>query len=339
MGIGRRPDDEADSQGISEGHTTSPAEPASEQRADLHRASGASTTPEVAQPISHADAESLDKRLRAQVTELAHSFDRVVEVMTQARTGQVHLTLGFASWPAYVADVMKVWGRVPDAIRSSVVAFLDGEGMSQRAIAEATGLSQPTVHRELVKAQNDPDPDAGDSHESAVPETKPEPVSPPITGRDGKTYKRRPPKPKPEPEPVAEPVPEPPPPGGLTEDSPGQTDRVRQALENARATAIEPEPDDSDSRPKAISESESELVEKTNRKREQEAVVKILDLMREAHKAVLKWNCQGHSRSTTTDEFTLKCLDEIDTLAIGVRFAAKAPSAQDAVRASLEVLQ
>ena len=41
------------------------------------------------------------------------------------------------------------------------------------------------------------------------------------------------------------------PPGGLTENSPGQTDRVKQALENAKAArdATEPAPDDSDTGP------------------------------------------------------------------------------------------
>ena len=78
-------------------------------------------------------------------------------------------------------------------------------------------------------------------------------------GREQPATKR---KPTPEPEATAKPEPidedtvaEQPittePPGGLTEKSPGQTDRVMQALENAKAAtaAIEPARDDSDTGP------------------------------------------------------------------------------------------
>ena len=62
-------------------------------------------------------------------------------------------------------------------------------------------------------------------------------------------------KPEPKPEPIEDTIAEQPittePPGGLTENSPGQTDRVKQALDTAKAArdATEPAPDDSDTGP------------------------------------------------------------------------------------------
>ena len=56
-----------------------------------------------------------------------------------------------------------------------------GIGMSTRAIASATGISQKTASRELAAAR--------ESNDSPVP----------VTGTDGKTYTPRP-QPQPEPE-------------------------------------------------------------------------------------------------------------------------------------------
>ena len=84
------------------------------------------------------------------------------------------------------------------------------------------------------------------------------PHVPTRTGSAGRKQPATKRKPTPEPEATAKPEPidedtvaEQPittePPGGLTENSPGQTDRVKQALENAKAAtgAIEPARDDS----------------------------------------------------------------------------------------------
>jgi hypothetical protein len=99
--------------------------------------------------------------------------------------------------------------------------------MSQRAIVKVTGIGKGTVYRELAGA----------------------PLGQVITGTAGKSYRpKRKPKPKP-------PKPEQPittePPGGVTENTPGQTVRMKRALEIAKAAtdATEPAPDDSDTGP------------------------------------------------------------------------------------------
>jgi len=61
--------------------------------------------------------------------------------------------------------------------RRELVAYLNNKGMSERAIAEAVDVSKTTVHRDLEGGPNGPP-------EKVVPET---------TGRDKKTYPRRPP--------------------------------------------------------------------------------------------------------------------------------------------------
>ena len=134
--------------------------------------------------------------------------------------------------------------RLPREERRDAVCSLRESGLSTRAIAAAVGVDQKSVRNDLVAGEENSSPDE--------PVVDAEVVKPtPVTGTDGKTYRpKRKPKPKP-------PKPEQPittePPGGLTENSPGQTDRVRQALANAKAArATDAVPDDSEDEPDVV---------------------------------------------------------------------------------------
>lgn len=73
-------------------------------------------------------------------------------------------------------------------VRRQLVAELRADGQSERAIAEAVGVSQSTVHRDIK---------TGDSHESPAPSSKQKtekqkngPAA--VKGRDGKSYPAKP---------------------------------------------------------------------------------------------------------------------------------------------------
>ena len=131
--------------------------------------------------------------------------------------------------------------------RQAIAAFIKADPTaSDRTVAKELGVDNKTAAK--VRADLE-----------AREEIPHVPTRTDSAGRKQPATKRKP-TPKPEatakPEPIDEDtVAEQPittePPGGLTENSPGQTDRVKQALENAKAAtgAIEPARDDSDTGP------------------------------------------------------------------------------------------
>ena len=140
--------------------------------------------------------------------------------------------------------------------RQAIAAFIKADPTtSDRSVAKELGVDNKTAAK--VRADLE-----------AREEIPHVPTRTDSAGRKQPATKRKP-KPKPEatakPEPIDEDtIAEQPiatePPGGLTENSPGQTDRVKQALENAKVAtgaiepardgrAIGPPPDDSDTRP------------------------------------------------------------------------------------------
>lgn len=138
-----------------------------------------------------AAATRLDTRIRLMAGTVRDNLIKLGELVDEAKTGQIHVALGFASWTAYLADALGGQLELTTESRRAVVELLAGEGMSQRAIATAVGVSQKTVDRDLDHVSH------GDSPEPAA---SPEPV----TGLDGKTYT---PKPKPDPKPEKIPPP------------------------------------------------------------------------------------------------------------------------------------
>jgi hypothetical protein len=137
---------------------------------------------EVVEPLDqdHGAAERLDKRIRLLVGTINNSISKLYTLVEEAKSGQIHLALGFPSWTAYVADVFSVDVLLNRDLRSGLVCFLSDEGMSERAIASITGAAKTTVHRDLE--ERDLEEPGG-------------PYGPPnrsVTGLDGKTYTAKP---------------------------------------------------------------------------------------------------------------------------------------------------
>jgi hypothetical protein len=138
---------------------------------------------EVIAPLDRDAAVRLDKRIRLMADTARDNLAKIAMLVDEAKAGQIHEALGFPSWTAYLADALGGQLELSTDTRRAVVELMAGEGMSQRAIAAAVGVSQKTVDRDLDKVSH------GDSPEPA-----------PVTGLDGKTY--TPPAPKPAPTPV-----------------------------------------------------------------------------------------------------------------------------------------
>lgn len=183
---------------------------------------------EVVVPLSREDAEQLDKRIRLAAGQFVADWVKFQGLIDDARRGQVHLTLGYPSWTAYVAEVGQDLLALPTAnaeVRREVLEWLSSTGMSLRAIAQVAGLSKSTVGRELSAVPSGT-PDASGSAEpqasandlaqgsnyghvdsggdqSAVPSGTPADEQKTV-GLDGKEYRKPKPRKKPEPKPVDE---------------------------------------------------------------------------------------------------------------------------------------
>jgi hypothetical protein len=139
---------------------------------------------EVIEPLGRAAAEFLDKQLMAKVKTARRNLADLAELVRQAKAGQIHAALGWPSWTAYLAD--RLGGQLDLKLdvetRREVVEMLAGEGMSNRAIAASTGVSEPTVRRDRAADEQVRHDDAPErqAHEAAPAAT--------VTGLDGKRH-------------------------------------------------------------------------------------------------------------------------------------------------------
>lgn len=130
--------------------------------------------------MSERDATQLTEKIRITAHNYADARQKLQGYVAEAKDGYAHLALGYASWTAYLADVL---GEEPMRLargeRQEMVQMLSAEGMSTRAIAPIVGASREQVRRDIAPDTN---------------------VSPdPVQGMDGKTYSR----PEPQQEPSA----------------------------------------------------------------------------------------------------------------------------------------
>lgn len=121
--------------------------------------------------LSASQARELTDRIKVGV-------EAIWELVKQAFQSRAWAALGYDSWDDYCTREFGTSRiRLPREERQEVVASMREIGMSTRAIASATGVSQKTISRDT----------SGESFDSPAP----------VTGTDGKTYT---PKPRPEPE-------------------------------------------------------------------------------------------------------------------------------------------
>ena len=110
-------------------------------------------------PLSTADARELTDRIRV-------NLDGLWEMVIEAFKRGAHRALGYASWDEYCEiEFGSNRIRLPREERQETVRSMREAGLSNRAIASATGMSEPTVRR-VEGASNDA----------------------PRVGTDGKTY-------------------------------------------------------------------------------------------------------------------------------------------------------
>ena len=161
--------------------------------------------------IALTKARRLTERIRLMALTVGENIDKLKTLVTEAKESEAHLALGYASWTAYLADVLgETPMRLERDVRQSLVAELHGQGMSTRAIAPIVGTSHKTIVKDL-QAQVVPevppaDPDSywspDESFVGAHPITgeviasEPAPA-PTTTGLDGKQYPKPATKPKP----------------------------------------------------------------------------------------------------------------------------------------------
>ena len=172
--------------------------------------------------MTEHEARRVTERIRAIAVTVKDQLEKLQTLLNEARDGEAWRVLGYASWTAYLADVMGEQPlRLPRDERQQIVGYLAGEGMSSRAIAPIVGASHMTVERDrqagvtnvtpeqapaadyvtdqadLDAAPELPDEGGGAPHDSGDAEPSedeglslPSPSSRSVTGLDGKQYAR-----------------------------------------------------------------------------------------------------------------------------------------------------
>ena len=123
-------------------------------------------------PKKTAGSRPLTKRQARQlIDEIKADAAKLAEKIIRAYDGRADRVLGYADWDSYSRDEFgNLWLRVPREERSQWCHSLRSAGLSQRAIAAASGLGKGSVHRELTA----PAPNGAPADR--------------ITGTDGKSY-------------------------------------------------------------------------------------------------------------------------------------------------------
>jgi len=104
---------------------------------------------EIALP-THEEARALTDRIKIAV-------EGTWQLIREAYTSRTWAVLGYETWDAYcTAEFGETRLRLPREERQEVVASLRDSGLSTRAIASATAMSEATVRRDLsATASND----------------------------------------------------------------------------------------------------------------------------------------------------------------------------------------
>lgn len=86
--------------------------------------------------MSKTEAEALSIRISRLVAALRNGLDELHRLVAQAKAGNAHVALGYASWTAYLAATL---GKEPLRLgreeRQQLVGYLAGEG--ERPLASA----------------------------------------------------------------------------------------------------------------------------------------------------------------------------------------------------------
>ena len=137
--------------------------------------------------MSESDARRLTEKIRITAHTYAEAREKLIRYVDEAKSGNAHLALGYASWTAYLSDVL---GEEPMRLaaddRREVVQLLSNEGMSTRAIAPIVGADQKTISNDLRRAEELSSPASAESAPSPDESDREE-----VTGMDGKKYPKK----------------------------------------------------------------------------------------------------------------------------------------------------
>lgn len=162
---------------------------------------------EVLVPLDLNGAKMLDGKITSMVDGIGDRLALLGGYLREAEQGQIHLALGFNSWPAYLDERLAGRWALKGEERRRAAQMLASHGASTRAIASITGASKSTVARDISESsvpngtdtpatQLDSGPDA--SNEPSVPNGTVLPGTV-INTRTGKAQRRRKPRAKREP--------------------------------------------------------------------------------------------------------------------------------------------
>lgn len=102
------------------------------------------------QVMDEREARRVTERIRIAAHNYSEARTKLMERVQEAKDGNAHIALDYASWQAYLAEVL---GEEPMRLardeRQDMVKMLANEGMSTRAIAPIVGANFATVSRDL----------------------------------------------------------------------------------------------------------------------------------------------------------------------------------------------
>lgn len=148
-------------------------------------------TGEIVADITADEARQITDQIKVAVEGAWHLIKRAYETRAWA-------ALGYSSWDDYCTREFGTSRlKLPREDRQEIVASLRDSGLSLRAIEAATGVSRPTIIKDLRdEVVNSSPPDDLDGPLPFIADDEPE-LKQKITGTDGKRYSPPIPKPKP----------------------------------------------------------------------------------------------------------------------------------------------
>lgn len=137
--------------------------------------------------MSEQEAQKLTERIRLTAHNYTEARAKLQDLVAEAKEGNAHLALGYASWTAYLSEVLgEEPMRLARSERQEMVQLLSSEGMSTRAIAPIVGADHATVARDVQSVANATDePRTVESMDGIARtfRTQPEPAAPPAPKR------------------------------------------------------------------------------------------------------------------------------------------------------------
>lgn len=108
------------------------------------------TTGEITETLTEDQARRLTERIRIAATNYTEAKAKILALVDEAKAGQAHVALGYASWTAYLSDVLSDEPlRLARDERRELGGRLADEGMSNVAIGKVLGVHDTTVARDI----------------------------------------------------------------------------------------------------------------------------------------------------------------------------------------------